>query len=252
MELALFCAACLSFACSPSLAGLMLRCGLSACLRFSPRAALALAGAAGLCASAAQLVRRGGLRAVPHAQRGSIALAGFVGGVSGRMLLLMFVARYPGSLSLQRAQAAPLLLLALAALLPAAKSRLPFPRSKRSLLAFSFLCAALDGCFGAGGAVLFALAARDGSRRRQPPSAALLLILCAQAGAILLTLLSGAAQVFPVRLLLFLALGAVSGALGWEQRKKRGAHPDIPPGLRAALKVYLLCAALAGAEQAWL
>lgn len=248
MELALFAAACLCFAISPSLAGLALRCGLAACLRFSPRAALALAGVADFSANAAMLLRRGGLRAVPIAQRSPVVLAGVFGSVIGRMLMLLFVARFSGSLALLRAQAAPLLLLALLALPQGGLRRFSFPQGKLRLFALALFCAMIDGLCGAGGAVLFSLAARGGSRRNRPPSAAALLSVCAQASAILLTLLSGAAQVFPMRLLLFLSLGAAGGALIFEQRKKRGA---ILSGLRIALNVYLLCAALAGAEQAY-
>ena len=66
-------------------------------------------------------------------------------------------------------------------------------------------------------------------------------------GALLLTLLSGAAQVFPPRMLAAAAVGAAAGALFGEYGKKRGA---LPSGMRAAARVYEISAALACAEQA--
>lgn len=251
MEIALFSSAWLLFSLSPVLAPLALRGGLAACLRFSPRAAVALASVAALFGCLGVLSARGGLRAVPPGQRLSAAIAGMTGGTLGRMLLLMFVARFSGSLELARMQAFPLLALTLAALLPARLRRIPLPRTHMSL----FLCALpdawIDGFLGSGALALFHLFAHDGVRRKAgaSPSAALLLTLTAQASALLLTLLSGGAQVLPPRMLAVLSAGALIGGWRFEKIKKRG---EIRRGLRIALGGYALLSALAGIEQAFL
>ncbi|MDH8275991.1 hypothetical protein QIG69_26940, partial [Klebsiella pneumoniae] len=77
----------------------------------------------------------------------------------------------------------------------------------------------------------FQLFAHDGVRRKAgaSPSAALLLTLTAQASALLLTLLSGGAQVLPPRMLAALSAGALIGGWRFEKIKKRG---EIRRGLR--------------------
>lgn len=247
MELFLSAAALGAFALLPASAPLLLRCGLSACLRFSPRAALALSSAAALAGCASMLLCRGGIRAVLFAQREPAVLAGILGGTTGRMLLLLFTARFSGSLELAKVQSVPLLLIAAAALLP---RRFPLPQSKAALFAFSLLCAMTEGFFGCGGMPLFMLAGKRNLHRRRfsAPGAALLLCAAAQLSALLLTLLSGAAQVFPVRALLTLMFAAALGGAVFEKTKKRAA---IQKGLRIALYTYLILAALAGVEQAF-
>lgn len=240
MELVLFGAAlCAFFAGGPS-AALLLRCGLNASLRFSPRAALALSSLCALSGALCQLIARGGLRAV-HGPRAALATLCFTGGVLGRALLLMLVARFPDSLLLLRVQALPLLLITLCAVLPM-RPRLPIPAP-----AAAFLASALGGFLGAGEAVLLPPLLPAGVHRGRQSGAALLASACAQGGALLLTLLCGAAQIFPARLLLFAALGAALGALCAEGCKERGA---LHRGMRAALLVYGFLAALACAEQA--
>lgn len=248
MELFLFSAALGAFSLLPSGAPVLLRCGLSACLRFSPRAALALSSLAALSGHASMLACRGGLRGVPLRLRTPVAAAAFFGGTLGRMLLMMFTARFSGSLSLSRIQAMPLVLLALAAAFP---QRMRLPRSRAGLFAFSLLCAMADGFFGCGGSALFLLFGHGGiSRRRFSPSgAALLLGSLAHLSAILLTLLSGAAEIFPARMLLTLICASALGGAVFEKAKKRS---PVKAGLRTALCLYMLLAALAGAEQAFL
>ncbi len=249
MEIALFFSAWLAFSLSPALAPLALRGGLAACLRFSPRAALALSSDAALWGCLGAMAARRAWVAVPPGQRFPVAIAGITGGTAGRMLLLMFVARFSGSLELARMQALPLLALTLAALLPGRVRRVPLPRTRIGLYLFSLLCAFVGGCFGCGALTSFGLAARGGVHRRSdaPASAALLLALTAHASALLLTLLSGGAQVFPPRMLVVLSSGALLGGWRFEKSKKRG---EVRKGLRAALGVYALLAALSGVEQA--
>lgn len=247
MELILFATACALWRISPPLAALALRCGLQACLRFSPRAAMALSAAAGCAACLCALARRGMLRAVPSAQLGPLTLAALVGGTLGRMLALMLDARLFSSLAFGRAQALPLLALVIAACVP---GHLRFPRSVRSLLALALPCALAEGFFGAGGLALYALAAPPLVRRHGAAQAgALLLCAAAQGAALLLTLLSGAAQVFPARLPAAMALGAALGAWLSGGAQKGGA---LPRGMRAALAVYAILAALACVEQGFL
>lgn len=247
MEFALGGAAFLSFYAGFPASALLLRCGLSASQRFSPRASLALSSIAALCAAAGALLARGGLRAVPSSFRRILMAGAFMGGTIGRALLLMTAARLPSSYDLLRVQALPLLALCVLSL---AKG-LRFPiRRRLPLLGWAFFCAMTDGFFGAGGICLLSLAALDGVvRRRNSPSAlALLLQACAQAGAIALTLAVGAAEVFPWRMLLSISSGALLGALAAEANKKRGATVT---GLRIALKAYGIIAALSGLEQAF-
>ena len=130
-------------------------------------------------------------------------------------------------------------------LLPA-KRRPPRPARAPTLAAL--LCAAAGGFLGAGDALLLSHLLPGGIERRHALSSdALLVRLSAHAGALLLTLLSGAALVFPPRMLTAAAVGAATGALFGEYGKKRGA---LPSGMRAAARVYGLSAALACAEQA--
>jgi len=248
MELFLSLAALCAFSLLPACAPVMLRVGLSACLRFSPRAALALSCTAAMAGYAAMLLCRGGLRAAAHAQRVPTVLAAVFGGTTGRMLLLMFTARFSGSLELAQLQALPLLLLAVAALLPL---RFPLPGSKAGLFAFSLLCAAIDGFFGCGGTAIFLLFSKRGVRRSaaSPQGAALLCSMTAQFFALLLTLLSGAAQVFPAPMLLALAAASALGSVIFEKTKKRSL---LQKRLRIALYVYIILAACAGTEQAFL
>ena len=250
MEIALFSSAWLLFSLSPVLAPLTLRCGLSACLRFSPRAAVALSSIAALFGCLGALAARGGLSAVPPGQRLPAALAGITGGTLGRMLLLMFAARFPGSLELARMQALPLLALTLTALLPGRLRHIPLPRTRMGLYLFSLLCACIDGQFGGGALAVFHLTGQGGVHRKSgsPASAALLLALTAQASALGLTLLSGGAQVLPPRMLAALSAGALLGGWRFEKIKKRG---EVRRGLHTALGVYALLAALAGVEQAF-
>ncbi|MCI6374460.1 MAG: hypothetical protein MR821_04110 [Clostridiales bacterium] len=241
MELVLFGAAlCAFFAGGPS-AALLLRCGLNASLRFSPRAALALSSLCALSGALAQLLARGGLRAVPG-QRAALVTLSFTGGVLGRALLLMLVARFPDSLLLLQVQALPLLLILLLSLLPEMR------RFAAAPFAAAFPAAALGGFLGAGEAALLRLFLPAGVIRGRQSAAALLSSACAQGGALLLTLLCGAAQVFPARLLASAALGAALGALCAEGCKERGA---LRSGMRAALLVYGILAALACVEQAF-
>ncbi|MBP3657669.1 MAG: hypothetical protein J6K32_13385, partial [Clostridia bacterium] len=202
---------------------------------------------AGLFGAGAMLVARGGLRACPPAQRMPAAVFGFVGGVAGRAALLMFAARHSGSAALAAVQAP--LLLPLAALLCARGllRRLPALRAPCLLPALCGLGGLIEGFAGAGGLLLISLFDTGGVRRRQrlPGGGALLCCLCAQGGALLLTHLSGQAQVFPGRPLLLLALGAAAGAAG--AQRQRGT---LPRSLHAALSVLTLLAALSCLEQA--
>lgn len=248
MELFLFLLALCAFSVLPAAAPVLMRCALVACLRFSPRAALALSSLAALSGCAAELACRGCLRAVPVSQRIPAAAAGLLGGTLGRMLLMMFTARFSGSLALARIQAFPLLLLALAASLP---RRRRLPRAQTGLFACSLLCALIEGFFGCGCAALFLLFGHAGVRRRRvsPPGAALLLSLIAELSALLLTQLCGKAEIFPIRMTLALALGSAIGGAVFEKNKKRS---PVKSGLRIALHAYMLLAALAGMEQAFL
>lgn len=252
MEIALGLSAFLCFALGHPASALLLRCGLNASVRFSPRAALALSAFASLCAAAAALIRRGGLRAAPASARWPALTCAFLGGTLGRSLLLMFVARFSGSLMLARLQAIPLLALCLPALMPARVGRRGEEPSFASLCGICALCAAIDGFFGAGGLLMAdALLPRPLVRHvRAPTSLALLTALGGQAGAILLTLCVGAAQVFPARMLLGVALGAALGALAAESIQKERGVPF--KGMRIALKAYLSAAVLAMLEQAFL
>ena len=251
MEITLFASAWLLFSLSPALAPLALRCGLAACLRFSPRAAIALACVAALSGCLGALTARGGPGCVPPGQRLPAVMTGVIGGTVGRMLLLMFVARTSGSLALAQRQALPLLMLTLSALLPDRLRRIPTPRTRAGLFLSSLTVAYVEGQFGCGALTLLQLAAHGGVRRKRgaPGSAALLLALTAQASALGLTLLSGGAQVFPARMLAALAGGACLGGWRFEKNKGRG---EIRRGLLAALGAYALLAALAGVEQAFL
>lgn len=245
MEGVLFACAALAFWLSPTLAPLVLRCGLAASLRFSPRAAVALSAVSALFGHLGALAARGGLRSVPPGQRLPAALSGIVGGTLGRMALLLFAARFTGSLPLARVQAIPLLLLTLLTLLPERLRRLPPPRTPRRFTLWGISAALLSGGLGGGALALFSLAAQTGVRRTSPSSGPLLLSLCAQASALLLTLLSGGAQIFPARMLAALALGAWFG--GWQSQKRGKGHQR----LLTALKVYAILAALSGTEQAF-
>ena len=137
---------------------------------------------------------------------------------------------------------APLLLILLLSMLPEDRRFCSAP------LAAAFPAAALGGFLGAGEAALLRLFLPAGVIRRRQSAAALLSSACAQGGALLLTLLCGAAQVFPARLLASAALGAALGALCAEGCKERGA---LRSGMRAALLVYGILAALACVEQAF-
>ena len=147
-------------------------------------------------------------------------------------------------------QALPLLALTLAALLPASLRRVPLPSTRIGLYLFSLLCAFVGGYFGCGALAVFGLTVNGGVHRRKdaPASATLLLALTAHASALLLTLLSGGAQVFPRRMILALSSGALFGGWRFEKSKKRG---EVRQGLRTALEVYALLAALSGVEQAF-
>lgn len=232
---------------------LVLRCGLNASLRFSPRAALALSALASFCGAAGALLYRGGLWAAPQAARGPTLIGSFLGGTLGRAWLLMFVARFSGSLMLARLQALPLLLLVALALLPARAParRIQDPSAVR-LGALCLFCAAADGFFGAGGPLLFArlLPPPILRSRSAPSSTALLVAMGGQAGAIALTLCAGAAQVLPPLMLLSVALGSLLGSLaaGAGQNAGRGT---LSKGMRTALGVYLCFAMLALLEQAF-
>ena len=113
------------------------------------------------------------------------------------------------------------------------------PTASTALIQSTFL--------GAGEAALLSLAPVPGVRRGRQSGDALLLTVCAQGGALLLTLLCSAAEIFPARLLAAMALGAALGALAAEQCKERGA---LHRGMRAALLIYGFFAVLACAEQA--
>lgn len=245
MDFALCFAALLFFSAGHPASALLLRCGLEACQRFSPRAAIALASFASLCAAAAGLLCRSRLKSVPAKQRSICAVASFVGGCIGRALLLMFTARFPGTLTLTRAQMIPLLLFALLAIHTPMHGRLPLSPVPFALLIL--LCSLIDGFFGAGGMAFFSLAALGGiNRGRAAPSCALLMTVIAQASALLVTMLCGETQVFPGRMLTLLAAGSAIGALVCEQQKERGAFSYR---LRTALWVYLVLAAASCIEQ---
>lgn len=250
MELAMGFAAFLCFWLGFPAPALVLRCGLNASLRFSPRAALALGAVASVCGAVCALLRRGGLRAAPHAARLPALACAFAGGTLGRALLLMLVARFPGSLTLARIQLAPLLSLTLLALIPLQPPRRG-PLAPRTLGALCLLFALADGFLGAGGMLLATrfLPSPIVRARHRPATPALLLTAGAQTGALALTLCAGAAQVFPARMLLAVALGASLGALAGEclPQSKRGT---LLWGMRAAVKVYWAVAVLALAEQA--
>ena len=115
----------------------------------------------------------------------------------------------------------------------------------------SLLCALAEGFFGCGGAALFLLFGRSGVGRRRisPPGAALLLGVIAQCSALLLTLLSGAGEIFPAPMALALAASSALGGAVFEKTKKRSPGKK---GLRIALCVYMMLAALAGIEQAFI
>lgn len=247
MELIFSLAALGAFSLFPAGAPILLRCGLTACLRFSPRAALALSSLTALSCCAAMLACRGGLRAVPESQRSPVAAAAFLGSTLSRMLLLMFVSRFSGSLALARLQAVPLLLLSLVAAFP---RRFHPPRTRSGLFAFSLLCAFVEGFFGCGSAALFLFFGHSGICRRRIslPGAALLLCLTAQCSALLLTWLAGASEIFPFPLLLALISAAALGSAAFEKTKKRS---PIKTGLRIVLLFYTCLAALAGTEQAF-
>lgn len=249
VELALLFASFLFFSLGFPAPELFVRCGLSASLRFSPRAALALSGVAALSGAGAALAARGGLRAVPAPARDTLLPASFAGGTLGRSLLLMFTSIDHGSLPLLRLQVVPLLLLCLLCLLPARAARRA--GGPGTLRAACLLCGAVDGFFGAGGALLLGGLQPPSIERRRfaPASLPLLLTVCAQGAALLLTVCCGAAQVFPARMVLLLAAGSALGALTAEQRAGGGA---LFSHLRAGLRAYLLLAALAGVEQAYL
>lgn len=252
MELALGGAAFLSFFAGFPASALLLRCGLSASQRFSPRAALALSSLAALCACASALLARGGLRAASPASRLSMTAGSFMGGTLGRALLLMTASHLSGSYELLRIQAIPLLLLCVLSLVPA--QRLParhLADHYAALPYWAFLCGMTDGFFGAGGMTLLSpfMLGTIVRRRDRPTALMLLLCACAQGGALALTLAAGAAQVFPGRMLFAVGAGAAMGIWAAEADKKRGAASI---GLRIALKAYLIIAALSGLEQAFL
>ncbi|MDO5378298.1 MAG: TSUP family transporter, partial [Clostridia bacterium] len=227
---------------------LALRCALEASERFSPRSALALSSVAALCGAASGLLARGGLRQLVPGRRAAASSAAFMGGTLGRCALLIYASHFTGSLELSRMQAAPLLALSSAALYALRHQPFKRPEGRSSLFLLALLCGLCDGFVGAGGMALLALFSPGGVRRRSgaPSSLSLLISLCAQAGALLLTLFAGAAQVFPPRMLLFLALGAAAG--GFLAQKERGASPK---GLRAALITYGVVALLSVLEQAF-
>lgn len=227
---------------------LVLRCALEASERFSPRSALALSSMAALCGAASGLIARGGMRQLVHGQRAAASSAAFMGGTLGRCALLIYASHFTGSLELSRMQAAPLLALSSAALYALRRQPFTRPEGRGGLSLLALLCGLCDGFVGAGGMALLALFSPGGVRRRSgaPSSLSLLISLCAQAGALLLTLCAGAAQVFPPRMLLSLALGAAAG--GFLAQKERGASLK---GLRSALITYWVVALLSVLEQAF-
>ena len=250
MEIALFAASFLFFFLGFPAPALLLRCALAASLRFSPRASLALSGIAGLCGSLAALAVRGGFFAAPAPARGRLIPASFAGGTLGRALLVMFTARFTGSLPLLRLQVAPLLMLCLLCLLPQRAAPLtPRAPSPAAFGALCFVCGVVDGFFGAGGQLLCSglWPERIVRRRFSSPALPLLLTVCAQGGALLLTAFAGASQVFPGRMLALLAAGSALGALFAEREKERG---PLLTNASVALKIYLVLTALSGVEQA--
>lgn len=239
---------------------LLLRCGFSACMRFSPRACIALTGVCGVSSALPLLLSRDLLRSSPGEPRTSAAVFGFAGGVFGRMLLLMYTARFSGSHDLLMLQAVPLALLCTAALFSAQFHPYKMPQKRMPLLLLSFCCAGADGFFGAGSDAILALASHRSILRRSdgPSSFALIVGFCAQSGALLFTILCGAAQVFPARIPVSLALGAALGAylsetaVSGQKNGYKKTRSAIHQGLRSALKIYLLFAALSCCEQAFL
>lgn len=217
---------------------LVLRCGLSACMRFSPRAALGLSGLAALFACALCLAHRAVTRRIAPVHP-ALPVCAFLGGSLGRAVVLMMDAALPSSLSLLRVQAVPL------AVLTAASIFVRPPRRDASLRAaavLAFILAALDGFFGADTTLLLTSLTRTGIARRRVPSASLLACLCAQLGATLLTHFTGAALIFPTRMYVFMLTGAALGVLLGQTTKERG---KFPPALPVLVSVYGLIAALA-------
>lgn len=249
MEISLFLCSLWMFALCPAAAPLALRCGLTACMRFSPRASCALSGIAAFSGYLTAFMMRGCFRSPPVALRASSLLSAFVGGVAGRMALIAFTARFSGSLTLSRVHAIPLLFLAIASL------PLFFPalHPSRTLSfispALAFLTSLIDGFCGAGGCILLSLCCLPHVQRIRSrlPAPALALCLPALLGALLLAHFSGSAQVFPARMILSLCAGSACGAGFFEHAKKHGA---LRFRMRAVLAVYIILAALSCAEQA--
>ena len=224
---------------------LFLRCGLEASLHFSPRTAIELATLSSLSGALALLLIRGPT-SVPCKQRALCMGPAFVGGCIGQALLLMFSARFPGSITLARLQIVPLFLFTIAALLTRISEC--FSLNSRRLLLISLLCSLIDGFFGAGGLILFSLFTTGGVKRRQQiPSCALLVTCISRASALLLILLTGEAQLLPSRMVIAVAAGSAAGAVLWAYKNERGT---LAKGLRTALTVYLVLAAASCAEQA--
>lgn len=248
MEILLFFCSLLSFALCPGAAPLALRCGLAACMRFSPRASCALSGIAAFSGYLTAFMMRGGLRASSILSSASL-LSAFAGGVVGRMALIAFTAHFSGSLALSRVHALPLVFLAVVSL------PLSFPMLHLSRVpglvspALAFLAAVLDGFCGAGSCILLSLCCLTNVRRIRSrlPVPALALSLPALLGALLLAHFSGSAQVFPTRMVLSLCAGSACGAGIFEHTKKHGA---LRFRMRAVLAVYIILAALSCAEQA--
>lgn len=244
MALFLGIAAGCAFGFHPLAAAMLLRCGLVAGLRFSPRAAMALSALASLSACATAMLHRG---RISWPRSGWVPSAAFAGGTLGRALLLMLTSRFTGSLMLLRTQAIPLLLLCLPVWFPATPVRRRSVLTPNLCAALAFVCGLIEGFYGAGGLPLYIRFSPTTIRRRALPTLALCVPLFAQAGALALTLACNASQVFPSRMLVMVLLGAALGSLTSEKRRGMPSSQG-----HAALNILLLLLALAGLEHAYL
>ena len=238
MNAALCVGACLCFFAGFPIPALVLRCGLSACMRFSPRAALGLSGLAALFACAFSLCVRV-VKGERFAFSPMLPAAAFWGGAFGRACVLIMDASLRSSLSLLRLQSPALAALMLFAMLIRPRKTDAVPRAA---VCIAFALAALDGFLGSDTTLLLTSLTRTGIARRRAPSASLLSCLCAQLGAILMTHFTGAALIFPARMYVFMLTGAALGVMFGKMAKER---EKFPPALPILANIYGLIAALA-------
>ena len=136
MNAALCVGACLCFFAGFPIPALVLRCGLSACMRFSPRAALGLSGLAALFACAFSLCVRV-VKGERFAFSPMLPAAAFWGGAFGRACVLIMDASLPSSVSLLRVQSPVLAALMLFAMLVRLRKTDAAPRGIYFAAAFS-------------------------------------------------------------------------------------------------------------------